>query len=319
MIRALDTNAMGTTALALEPQALGSLRFAAKSDPARSMRVVAQQFESMFMSILMKSMRASTQGGFSDNEQSRLYTELADQQVAQKIATTGKGLGIADMLLAQMNRGAMLAAAAPDGKPIPLHRESAPIPLKTERAAIPFKCTLPGSDMMPLNPGIKPQAGNGTAPSPKAFVAAVWDHAAKAGKELGVAPHALVAQAALESGWGKHEIKLPDGSTSHNVFGIKAGADWQGKTAATTTTEYVNGVPQTRVARFRAYDSYDEAFQDYAHLLKTSPRYANALQAADANQFAAALQRAGYATDPAYATKLSRVMASSTLRQALLA
>ncbi len=305
--------------LALEPQSLGALRRAAKEDPTKSARVVAQQFESLFLNILMKSMRSASQstgGGFFDSEQTRLYTELMDQQVAQKLATTGKGLGIADMLLAQLNRNAAPAAAALDGKPVPLQPEQKPIPLHAERAPIPFKCTLPGSDMMPLSGSAKPAA---PAPSAREFVAAVWDHAAKAGQELGVAPHALVAQAALETGWGRHEIKLPDGSASHNLFGIKAGPDWQGKVAETTTTEYVNGVPQTRTARFRAYDSYAEAFQDYTNLLRNSPRYANALQAGDATQFATALQRAGYATDPAYATKLSRVMASATLRQALLA
>lgn len=305
--------------LALEPQSLGALRRAAKEDPTQSARVVAQQFETLFLNILMKSMRSASQstgGGFFDSDRTRLYTELMDQQVAQKLATTGKGLGIADMLLAQMHRNPAANPASLDGQPIPLHPEPKPIPLQTGRAPIPFKRTLPGSDMMPLHRGASPAT---PAPSAKEFVSAIWEHAARAGQELGVAPHALVAQAALETSWGRHEIKLPDGSSSHNLFGIKAGADWQGKVAETTTTEYVNGVPQTRTARFRAYDSYAEAFQDYAHLLKHSPRYASVVQAADATQFAAALQRAGYATDPAYATKLSRVMASETLRQALLA
>lgn len=302
--------------LALEPQTLGSLRRAAKDDPQGSLRAVAQQFESMFMGILLKSMRSATQdnglGGIFDSSQTRLYTELMDQQVAQKLATSGRGLGIADMLIAQMKPNTT-AVTAPDGQGIPLNPKPKPIPLHTEPAPIPIKSRLPGSDMTPLD------SRGPSGPSPKTFVSAVWNHAARAGAELGVPPHALVAQAALETGWGKREIRLPDGSPSYNVFGIKAGADWPGKIAETTTTEYVNGVPQTRVARFRAYDSYAAAFQDYATLLKNSPRYAHALQAADGPQFAAALQRAGYATDPAYAAKLSRVMASETLRQAMLA
>jgi len=303
---------------ALDPRSLGALRHAAKGDANGSLRTVAQQFESMFMNILLKSMRSTTEGGIFDSEHSRLYTELADQQVAQKIATTGKGLGIADMLLAQMHRGAPAAPGSEDAKPIPLRAEAAPIPLKTERGPIPLKATLPGSDMMPLNASAQAQPASAGI-TPREFVAAVWDPAARAGQELGVAPHALVAQAALESGWGKREIRLPDGSGSHNLFGIKAGPEWQGKTAEVVTTEYVNGAPQKQVARFRAYDSYADAFADYARLLKTSPCYAQALQAADGHEFAAALQRAGYATDPAYAAKLSRVMGSETLRQALLA
>jgi flagellar protein FlgJ len=312
-------NVADPSLLALEPQSLGSLRRAAKEDPTKSARVVAQQFETLFLDILMKSMRSASQssgGGLFDSDQTRLYTELMDQQVAQKLASTGKGLGIADMLLAQMKRNTAAAPAVLDGKPVPLHAEPKPIPLQRERAPIPYKRTLPGSDMMPLH---GPAGSAAAAPSAKEFVAAVWEHAAKTGQELGVAPHALVAQAALETGWGRHEIKLPDGSSSHNVFGIKAGADWQGKVAETATTEYVNGVAQTRTARFRAYDSYAEAFQDYANLLRNSPRYASALQATEPAQFAAALQQAGYATDPAYAAKLSRVMASASLRQALLA
>jgi flagellar protein FlgJ len=276
----------------------------------------------MFMGILMKSMRASTQGmqdsSYFDNDQTRLYTELMDQQVAQKIATTGRGLGLADMLLAQMKRNAGAAPVAQDAAAIPLHREAPAIPLKREATPIPLKATLPGSDMIPLaKNGVAMTSSNAAAP--KEFVAAVWPHATQAAQDLGVAPHALVAQAALESGWGKREIRLADGSASHNLFGIKAGPEWTGKVAEVRTTEYVNGTPQAQVARFRAYDSYKDAFRDYVDLLKDSPRYAHALQASDGNQFAVALQRAGYATDPAYATKLSRIMASETMRQALAA
>ena len=310
-------NTVDAAAFTLQPQSLGALRYAAKSDPAHSMQAVAKQFESMFMSILMKSMRSTTQGGgFFDNEQTRLYTEMMDQQVAQKIATTGKGLGLADMLLTQMKRNTSAASETPDGQPIPLRREPVAIPLKREAAAIPLKSTLPGSDMIPLVNSMVETKGVAT---PKAFVAAVWPHAVETAQDLGVSPQALLAQAALESGWGKREIRLADNSTSHNLFGIKAGPEWHGKVAETRTTEYVNGVAQTQVARFRAYDSYQDAFRDYADLLKGSPRYAGVLQANDANQFAVALQQAGYATDPAYATKLSRVMASETMRQALAA
>jgi flagellar protein FlgJ len=120
----------------------------------------------------------------------------------------------------------------------------------------------------------------------------------------------IMGQAALESGWGKREIRNPDGSTSHNLFGIKAGRDWIGKVAEVTTTEYQNGVASKQVARFRAYDSYAEAFQDYAKLLSENPRYADAMGQNDAVDFAQALQQAGYATDPCYADKLAGVIGS---------
>jgi flagellar protein FlgJ len=119
----------------------------------------------------------------------------------------------------------------------------------------------------------------------------------------------MLGQAALESGWGKREIKQADGSASHNLFGVKAGKSWTGKTVNVATTEYVNGVPQKRVEKFRAYDSYAAAFEDYAKLLSNNPRYKNVVaNASDAHNFARGLQRAGYATDPNYAQKLSSII-----------
>jgi flagellar protein FlgJ len=124
----------------------------------------------------------------------------------------------------------------------------------------------------------------------------------------------MIAQAAHETGWGRKEIRNADGTASHNLFGIKAGGDWKGPVTETTTTEYVKGVAHKVVQRFRAYDSYAQSFSDYAKLMKDSPRYAKVVNSAgDARQFAQGLQRAGYATDPAYATKLAKVI-NTTLR-----
>ncbi|MDQ6685392.1 MAG: flagellar assembly peptidoglycan hydrolase FlgJ, partial [Pseudomonadota bacterium] len=139
--------------------------------------------------------------------------------------------------------------------------------------------------------------------------------------QSGIPAAFMVAQAAHESGWGRHEIRNADGSTSHNLFGIKAGAGWNGPVAEIRTTEYINGEAQKVTAKFRAYASYDEAFRDYARMLSESPRYAavaaKAAQGgatqASAQQFARGLQNAGYATDPAYASKLTSVI-NSTLR-----
>jgi flagellar protein FlgJ len=141
------------------------------------------------------------------------------------------------------------------------------------------------------------------------------DAAARAAEEqTGIPATFMVAQAAHESGWGKHEIRNADGSSSYNLFGIKAGAGWKGKVAQVTTTEVVDGQPRKVVAKFRAYASYDESFRDYAQMMKDNPRYSKVVAAGSSAQgFAQGLQRAGYATDPAYADKLTRVI-NTTLR-----
>ena len=133
-------------------------------------------------------------------------------------------------------------------------------------------------------------------------------------RETGIPAQFILAQAAHESAWGRREIRMPDGSPSHNLFGIKAGAGWTGKVAEITTTEYVNGQPRKVTARFRAYDSYEDAFRDYARLLKHNDRYAEVMRRGQtAEGFAQGLQKAGYATDPAYADKLEKVI-NTTLR-----
>jgi flagellar protein FlgJ len=146
----------------------------------------------------------------------------------------------------------------------------------------------------------------------RAFQEKLGAHAEAASRETGIPAKFMLGQAALESGWGKREIKGADGSASHNLFGIKAGPGWKGKVATAVTTEYVNGVPQTRMEKFRAYDSYADGFKDYAKLISNNPRYDKVMASAgDASSFAHGLQKAGYATDPHYATKLSRIITRS--------
>ena len=150
------------------------------------------------------------------------------------------------------------------------------------------------------------------------FVNRIWSHAVDAARSIGVRPQFMVGQAALESGWGKHEIRNADGSGTHNLFGVKAGRGWNGPSVEKTTTEYVNGVAHKTTAKFRVYASYGEAFKDYAKLIGGNPRYAGVMaQAQDAQGFARGLQQAGYATDPSYADKLVRVINSTTMRQSL--
>ena len=156
------------------------------------------------------------------------------------------------------------------------------------------------------------QAGGSQAPHVRAFEDRLAAHAEDASRTTGIPAKFMLGQAALESGWGKREILAADGSSSHNVFGIKAGASWKGKVVETATTEYVNGVPERRIERFRAYDSYGDAFRDYAKTLTNNPRYQTVLaNATDLKGFAQGLQRAGYATDPHYAAKLTRIITHS--------
>jgi flagellar protein FlgJ len=159
--------------------------------------------------------------------------------------------------------------------------------------------------------------GDTAPPHVREFVDRLWPHALEASRATGIPPHFMIAQAALETGWGRQEPRLADGRPSHNVFGIKAGSGWTGATVEAATTEFENGRAVSRTERFRAYASYGEAFRDYARLLTGSPRYADVLGSQDPAAFARSLARAGYATDPMYADKLQRVIASNALRLGL--
>lgn len=279
---------------ALDAQSVDKLRLQAKQDPDAALKAVAQQFEGIFMNMMLKSMREATpKDGMLDSEQGNLYTQLFDQQLAQKLST-GKGLGVADMLVKQLTLkiSPEPQVLSPESSPnsATLTQESA---LGTQHSAPAFR-------------------------NPKEFVDKLWPHAVEASKALGIPPHFLLGQAALESGWGRRAIRGQDGQDSLNLFGIKAGAKWGGEVVVAATTEYVNGVPQARLEKFRAYDSYAESFRDYAALLKSNPRYQGVFcQDVDAAGFARVMQQAGYATDPMYASKLARVVNSEAMRQAL--
>lgn len=302
---------------ALDVQSVDKLRLQAKQDPDAALKAVAQQFEGIFMNMMLKSMREATpKDGMLDSEQGNLYTQLFDQQLAQKLST-GKGLGVADMIVRQLT----LKKTSPESQKISpessvLSPESGPV------VSVPSTQRLaPATQHSALSTQDLESSTQDSAPAfktPKEFVDKLWPHAVEAGKELGIPPHFLLGQAALESGWGKRTIRGQDGQDSLNLFGIKAGAKRGGDAVAAATTEYVKGVPQAKREGFRAYGSYAESFRDYAALLKSNPRYQGVLgQAVDAAGFARAMQQAGYATDPMYASKLERVVNSETMRQAL--
>lgn len=309
---------------ALDVQSVGKLRLQAKQDPDAALKAVAQQFESIFMNMMLKSMREATpKDGMFDSEQGNLYTQLFDQQLAQKLST-GKGLGVADMIVKQLRRSAAVPVAPDknDAAPVlpwqPAIRKFPSIPQEGENLpSIAAKAAAAyDSARAPARSVPEP---TGAAANPKGFVNELWPHAAEAGKDMGVSPRFLIGQAALESGWGKRQILAADGKNSHNLFGIKAGGGWKGDVAEATTTEYRDGLPQKKTELFRAYPSFAESFRDYAKLLQNSPRYKAVLQQGqDAAGFAQALQGSGYATDPLYADKLTRVLNSQVLREALL-
>jgi peptidoglycan hydrolase FlgJ len=260
---------------------LATLRSAAATDPKAAVKEAAKQFESLFMQELMKSMRQATMSsGLLDNEGTKLGTELMDGEFASKMS--GLPGGLAAAIERQLSRQMGVAADAAQAKP-QINRVAQTTPLRPPASA-------------------------------SEFVAMHTEAAKRAEAKTGIPATFMVAQAAHETGWGKKQIRMADGSASFNLFGIKATSDWKGPVARITTTEYVNGLPKKTVQAFRAYSSYEESFADYARLMKTSPRYANVVaRADDAKQFAQGLQRAGYATDPAYADKLGRVI-NTTLR-----
>ena len=309
--------------LAIDAQALGALRAQAKQSPDAALEKAATQFEALFLQMLLKSMRESVpQDGLFDNEATRTYIGMLDQQFASGLSGKGK-LGLADMLVKQL-RAAGAAGALSD------EPGSAP-------GGIPPAGALPAEPMsqggVPGNPAptqqlnpFGPREGYGLTPTPgvaggkdaalspqvREFLGKVGAHALAASRETGIPARFIVAQAALESGWGRAEIRAADGTPSHNLFGIKAGRGWTGNTVETATTEYVAGAMVKTTEKFRAYGSYAEAFQDYARLLRTSGRYSEALASGDDPlKFAQGLQKGGYATDPRYAEKIARVIQSA--------
>lgn len=319
--------------LATDTGIAGDLREKLRRDPQSGLKAAAQQFESMFLQMVLKSMRDATpQDGLFDSDQSRFYTAMLDQQMAQTMATTGNGMGFARLIEQQLGRNlqsstnpgdtALSPANAAAGSALPLVAQSASLDggysFKNGKDSTMAAEALSKAVAAARANKTGSRAGRTISPTAQEFVNRVWPHAVEASRSTGIPPQFLVAHAALESGWGKHEIRRSDGSSSYNLFGIKAGKSWSGATVDTATTEYVNGQAQRESARFRSYGSYAEAFKDYANLLRNNPRYGGVIGSQDGTEFARRLQQAGYATDPLYADKLARIINGPTLRQALI-
>lgn len=303
----------------LDMKSAQDLRAKFKQDPQAGIKETAKQFEGMFLQMVMKSMRDATPAdGLFNSDATRFYNTVLDQQLAQQLGASGQ-VGFARQIEAQLGR----LIAQPAAGPVPEAAAVASLRISGRQAVQPSGA-IQGAERIAAS-AAAPLAGlpadGAVAPiseGARDFVNRVWPHAVEASRSTGVPAHFLVAHAALETGWGKSEIRRPDGSSSHNLFGIKAGRSWQGASVDAATTEYVDGVAQPAKEKFRAYGSYADAFRDYASLLTNNPRYAGVVGQQDGTAFARSLQQAGYATDPMYAEKLSRIISGSTLRQALV-
>lgn len=313
--RLLDNAVQG---LAADSRSLDSLKRTAARDPQAALKGAAQQFEALFLQMVLKSMRdAIPKSGLFDSDSEQTYTSMLDQQLATRLS--GSGTGLADVIAKQLGRSLPAAAAA--------DATHAPAKL-SPRAAIDRYTEIAAANRTTEPPPAPPAAAAPAATAveshlgddQRSFVARMWDHAAAAYQATGIPARFVLAQAALESGWGKREIRDSSGFPTYNLFGIKAGSGWQGRTVDVVTTEYENGTAKKAVEKFRAYNSYSEAFRDWAQLIAGNKRYAEVVESGRSGGsvagFANGLARAGYATDPDYGAKLARVIGSVADAQA---
>ncbi len=274
-------------------QGLSSLKAAAGQQNPAALEKVAEQFEAIFLQTMLKSMRAASLGdGILDSDKTQFYQQMFDQQIAMDLANK-RQVGIADLMIRQLS---------PPSASTPTE--------KREFDQSRIQRTELNMEAKQLETVQEKEEAPGFA-TPQAFVEELWPAAEKAAAELGVAPEVLLAQSALETGWGKAVIRKVDGSSSHNLFNIKADRRWSGESASVSTLEFDGDVARREVASFRAYDSYQQSFDDYVAFVKGSPRYQDALaQAADGAEYVRQLHQAGYATDPEYSSKINKIMSS---------
>lgn len=277
-----------TAAITDFSQYTGLRRAAEQNDPA-ALREVASQFEALFLQSMLKSMRDASLGDalIGNSDQYELYQGMMDEQLALEMAS-GKGIGLAEMLVRQ------LGGENPASSLRPAAMQSAP---RSHVADVKHR----------------PDWAD-----PVKFARDIWPHAARAARQLNVAPEAVVAQAALETGWGAHVMPDKNGDNSFNLFGIKAGSGWQGDRVSRATLEFDAGIPRRESAQFRAYGDVAASFRDYTEFLAGNPRYVGVRNhGSDAAGFAAALQDSGYATDPNYAEKIKSILDSPTMRRVI--
>jgi peptidoglycan hydrolase FlgJ len=306
---------------------LANLKTQARKESPEALKEVAKQFEAIFLNSVLKGMRqAKLADGILDNEQTKFYNEMYDQQLA--VHLSGKpGVGLADLIVKQLSRD------QPDNeKPEVENNLNRPdgnlkaMPHFPRVAGTQVDADAAGSQVI-INSYIQngdpfnemneiPLKENQVLPiqSAEDFIRQLHPYAEQAAKELGVEPKVILAQAALETGWGSSLIKNSNGSNSFNLFNIKADKSWQGKQARVPTLEFEQGIAKKVNAGFRSYASFQESFKDYVDFIKSNPRYGDALkQAGNGERYMYELQQAGYATDPNYASKVMSIYRGNTM------
>lgn len=341
-------NELQTARVYTDFRGLSSLRAQAREGAPQALTVAAKQFEAYLVQQLLRASReANPEGGVIGDQSGGLYEDMFDKQIALTV-TEGRGLGVADLLVRQLEpsaggqptatalRPASDRASAAVSPPAASSLARTPKPTASVRESVE---ALPAADGKPQGvasglPLTELFSTIGAAESGQAvpegptpvrfskaadFVRAVMPHAQRVAGELGVDPRLLVAQAALETGWGRSIIRNADGTSSHNLFNIKAHRSWDGPVATVSTREYLGGAATTVRAAFRSYDSFESSFRDYVDFLRANPRYRQALtQTHDPASFARSLQAAGYATDPGYANKILRIFGDERLTSAMV-
>ena len=301
---------------------LDQLKYQLKGDSVDDLRVVAQQFEAIFIQQMLKTMRdASLSEGLFDSNSSDFYVDMLDKQMSLNLSA-GKGIGLADVIVQQLSKTLKIdpeEAAKAAGQSGLGERLSSLVQSSFEKVN-PLQADETENTVNKVSPialdsgGFLSNAATKNITDPETFIKSLWPLAVNAAKEIGVKPQVLVAQAALETGWGQHIAKDESGNSSHNLFNIKAGSDWQGDTVTLATTEFKNGAAIKEYAAFRVYDSFNGSFEDYVAMIKHNPNYQKAVaKATNANDYATALHQAGYATDPEYSAKIMRIANGETM------
>lgn len=283
-------------------QSLGKLKYASEKDSPETLRFVAEQFEAIFLQMMLKSAHGeSSEDDLFDSQQSEFYQDWHDKQMAINLAS-GKGVGIAEMLVKQLQMNGV------GGQQVNSSQSSYSLDNVIRQSTKQLETPR---EVSPKTPAL-------SLDSPEEFAQTLWPHAKVAAEKLGVDPEVILAQAALETGWGKKISQHNSGKSSYNLFNIKADGRWNGKTVSVPTLEYRDGVAVRETAQFRAYDSFAESFADFVSFIKHSPRYQSALAVADdARSFTRELSAAGYATDPEYSRKIMKISTGEALQKAL--
>lgn len=276
---------------------LSNLKRDARNDPQENLRAVAQQFESLYLNMMLKSMRAASFGDpLFDSSNGEMYRDMYDNQIALQMSQQ-KGIGLADMLVKQLQQNLPKAEQQGLGKQSQFDTDEA-VPTAVFASATFARAQAQHKQAEPTR-----------FASQEEFVETLMPYAESAAQELGVSPQVLIAQAALETGWGNATQTLPSGQSSYNLFNIKADQRWQGPKLNVKTLEYADGVASQQQAAFRVYQNYAQSFHDYVDFIKGNPRYETALKSAQSPQaYTQGLQQAGYATDPRYADKVMDIL-----------